>query len=134
MKRQQFICQAISYTDDENPISLTVGDQEGRPRGSKRGQYASYGPTLTAEIADQVAKTKGCVVAVRAFFKDKYDIDIPESTVRNIKKRQKPTIKEEAGQAKAKRGRRLALGNHEQLVRDTVAHLGEKVLFSFKKE
>ena len=110
-----------------------MGDKEGQPRGSrgsKRGQYASYGPTLTAEIADQVAKTKGCVVAVRAFFKDKYDIDIPESTVRNIKKRQKlPIDKEAGGEAKAKRGRRLALGSHEQLVRDTVAHLGEKYSF-----
>ena len=54
-------------------MSLTVSDKAGQASvqaaSKKRGRYASYGPTLTAEIAEQVAKTDGCVGAVRAFFK-----------------------------------------------------------------
>ena len=46
-------------------------------KAGKRGQYASYGPTLTAEISEFARCPENSVTATQQFFKSKYDIDLP---------------------------------------------------------
>ena len=114
------------------PISLTIDDnfeesavmksikpnKSGKARNEIRGKYAFYGPTLKAEIAE-FARDHTNQQTIE-FFQGKYDIQLPESTIRGIKKR--PTD--------VKRGRKMALGNYDLVVRDCVVDLiksGEKL-------
>ncbi|KAB7496792.1 hypothetical protein Anas_01970 [Armadillidium nasatum] len=97
----------------------------------KRGNYVSYSPELRAEIGKYAAE-HGNLAAI-THFKEKLNIEIPESTVRGLK--DKYMIKKMRGEKDVKslgfaqRGRPMRLGKYDSIVQECIKELlkgGEK--------
>lgn len=116
------------------PVKLkrrTIGTQkQGKKvehqRRGKRGQYANYDPALRAEIA-KFAMDHGNQETIN-YFREKLNIEVPESTVRGLRNRLLSKNFEATDQGKG-RGRPMRLGKYDTTVQNCIRQLvasGEK--------